>query len=122
VEAAELGQAFSVRVIMVGSEDRAVAKTREALVQNQNQNSKACSSLAGIPTAVHAKTAIDKLTFNWNEPTCEDSATNVLGYEYAVSVRAFLTIDFQFFRSGRRRMGLQKPHHLCQKHRSLLTI
>lgn len=84
VEAAELGQAFSVRVVMVGAEDRAVAKTREALVKNQN--SKACSSLAGIPTSVRAQPAIDKLTFTWNEPTCEDSTTNVLGYEYAVTL------------------------------------
>lgn len=84
IDAAELSHGFTIRVIMVGDEDRAVAKTREALVQNQN--SQACSSLAGVPTEVKAKTSLDKLTFTWNVPTCEDSNSNVVGYEYAVII------------------------------------
>lgn len=92
VDAAELSHAFTVRVIMVGDEDRAVAKTRETLVQNQN--SQACSSLAGIPTSLKAQPSLDKLTFTWNVPTCEDSSKNVVGYEYAVSLSINSAFNF----------------------------
>lgn len=68
---------------MVGAEDRAVAKTREALVQHHNPQ--ACNSLAGIPTGVKAKATISSLTFTWNVPSCQDGEQNVMGYEYAVS-------------------------------------
>lgn len=82
VDAAELSHASTVRVIMVGDEDRAVAKTREAIVKNEN--SRACSSLAGVPTDIKVQPSIDKMSFTWNVPSCEDSEKNIVGYEYAV--------------------------------------
>lgn len=115
VEAAELDRAFSVRVIMVGAEDRAVAKTREALIKNQG--SRSCSGLSGTPTGVRAYPSLDKLVFTWDEPSCEDSSTNVVGYEYAVKATCpppphFVTL----FRYGRKKMDFQIPPHLFQSH------
>ncbi|KAI6201513.1 hypothetical protein M3Y96_00850200 [Aphelenchoides besseyi] len=82
VDATDLDNAFSVRVMMVGADDRAVAKTKESLVKAHSP--RACNGPAGTPTGVKVKPSLNTLTFTWTIPNCLNGAENVVGYEYAI--------------------------------------
>uniref|UniRef100_A0A914BWZ1 Fibronectin type-III domain-containing protein n=1 Tax=Acrobeloides nanus TaxID=290746 RepID=A0A914BWZ1_9BILA len=79
VSSAELVNAFSVRVIVVDDEYRAIARTKEALV---GSGASSCQGLGGIPQDIHADGGFDSLTFTWKEPDCDQTESAIISYEY----------------------------------------
>ena len=81
VSSAELVNAFSVRVVVVDDEQRAVARTKEALV---GSGASSCQGLGGIPQDIRVDGGLDSLSFTWQEPDCDETETAIVGYEYTV--------------------------------------
>uniref|UniRef100_A0A7E4VM27 Fibronectin type III domain protein n=1 Tax=Panagrellus redivivus TaxID=6233 RepID=A0A7E4VM27_PANRE len=81
VSATELNNAFSVRVIVVDDEQRAVARTKEALVSGGGGP---CEGAAGAPTDVRVLPSGTSITFTWEIPSCDQDLSSILGYEYMI--------------------------------------
>ena len=79
VSAPELANAFSVRVIVVDEEQRAVARTKEALISG---GVGACEGTAGAPTNINVRASGSSLSFSWDVPSCDQDLSSILGYEY----------------------------------------
>lgn len=79
VSAPELNNAFSVRVVVVDDEQRAVARTKEALISG---GVGACEGVSGAPSEIRVQQSGNTITFTWNTPSCDQETSNILGYEY----------------------------------------
>lgn len=82
VSSAELVNAFSVRVMVVDDEHRAIARTKEAIVGSGSATS--CEGVGGVPQDIRADGGLDSLTFTWKEPDCDKTESAIVGYEYMV--------------------------------------
>lgn len=80
VNAPELVDAFSVRVVLVDDEGQALARTKEAVVvRNEGVG---CDS---VPiTSVQANSNPSSIVFTWKRPQCDESIAQIVGYEYSV--------------------------------------
>lgn len=86
VSATELSNAFSVRVVIVDDEQRAVAKTKEALVSG---GVGACEGASGAPSGIRIEPVGNSITFSWTAPTCDQDLSSISGYEYMVCLALF---------------------------------
>lgn len=78
----ELQNAFSCRVIFVDDKQNVLARSKEVLI-NESEGI-LCSGVKGIIKIIMIETSPRSLTFNWKKPECDQTATPIDGYEYAV--------------------------------------
>uniref|UniRef100_A0AC34QKY1 Fibronectin type-III domain-containing protein n=1 Tax=Panagrolaimus sp. JU765 TaxID=591449 RepID=A0AC34QKY1_9BILA len=79
VSASELNNAFSVRIVVVDDEQRAVARTKQALVSG---GVGACEGIAGAPSDIRIQASGTTITYVWEIPACDQDLSSILGYEY----------------------------------------